>query len=137
MSASKVLVVTNDEGFGEAVRDFVRDAVGVATVRTRDEALHWLTRSCPDLVLLDHDSAELECMDMLSIARALRCRFECVLATGRPSEALSREAAAMGVTHVLVKPFSAADLDGLIGISTSACVELRPPQNVAATAPPT
>lgn len=136
MSASKVLVVTSDESFGDAVREFVRDAVGVATVRTRDEALHWLTRSCPDLVLLDYDSAELECMDMLSIARALRCRFECVLATKHPSEALSREVAAMGVTHVLVKPFSAADLDALIGISTSACVELRSPQNVAAAASP-
>jgi DNA-binding response OmpR family regulator len=136
MSASKVLVVTNDEGFGDAVRDFVGDAAGVETVRTRDEALHWLTRSCPDLVLLDHDTAELECMDMLSIARALRCRFECVLATKRPSEALSREAAAMGVTHILVKPFSAADLDALIGISTSACVELRSRQDVAASAPP-
>jgi CheY-like chemotaxis protein len=132
MSASKVLVVTNDDVFGETVRDFVKGIVEVKTVSTRGEALDCATRSCPDLVLLDHDSADLDCLEILAITRALRCRFECVLATSRPSESLSLEAAAKGVTHLLVKPFGAADLEALIGISTGVHVQLRSRPSAAA-----
>ncbi len=132
MSATKILVVTNDESFGETVRDFVRGMVEVKTVSTRAEAINCATHSCPDLVLLDHDSATLDCLEVLAITRALRCRFECVLVTSRPSESLSLEAAAKGVTHLLVKPFGAADLEELIGISTGVHVQLRSRPSAAA-----
>lgn len=125
MSANNVLVVTNDDGFAQTVRDFLKQTVVVKTVSTRDAALDCASRFCPDLLLLDHDSSDLECLEIVSIMRALRCRFQCVLATSRPSEALSREAGAQGIAHLLVKPFGIAELEQLIGISAVPYVELR------------
>lgn len=95
------------------------------TVSTRDAALDCASRYCPDLLLLDHDSSDIDCLDIVAIMRALRCRFECVLVTSRPSESLSREAAAKGIAHLLVKPFGITELEQLIGISTVSNVQLR------------
>jgi len=97
MSVSNVLVVTNDDGFAQTVRDFLKQMVAVKTVSTREAALDCASRFCPDLLLLDHDSSEVDCLEIVAIMRALRCRFECVLVTSRPSESLSLEAAAKGL----------------------------------------
>jgi DNA-binding response OmpR family regulator len=125
MSVSNVLVVTNDDGFAQTIRDYLQQTVAVKTVSTRDAALDCASRFCPDLLLLDHDSSDVDCLEIVAIMRALRCRFECVLVTSRPSESLSLEAAAKGITHLLVKPFGIAEVEQLIGISTVPHVQLR------------
>jgi DNA-binding response OmpR family regulator len=134
MSTTKVLVVTNDDGFGETVHDFLHGMVEVKIVHTRAEALDCAVRACPDLVMLDHDSADMDCLDMMAITRALRCRFDCVLVTSRPSEHLSHEAAKHGITHLLVKPLDIAVLEELIGVSAGASVQLRSRPGTAAVA---
>ena len=131
MSVSNVLVVTNDDGFAQTVRDYLKQMVAVTAVRTRDAALDYASRFCPDLLLLDHDSSDLDCLEIVAIMRALRCRFECVLVTSHPSERLSLEAAAKGIAHVLVKPFGITELEKLIGISTVPQVQLRSRLNTA------
>jgi DNA-binding response OmpR family regulator len=134
MSATKVLVVTNDRAFGEAVTEFLKDLVEVKAVSTSEEALDCTTRACPDVVLVDHDSSNMNCLDIISITRALRCRFECALVTSRPSESLSFEAARQGVTHILTKPVGRAELEELIGVHTAAYVQLRKPAGEPARA---
>jgi hypothetical protein len=69
----------------------------------------------------------MNCLDMIAITRALRCRFECALVTSRPflSESLSFEAARLGVTHILTKPVGRAELEELIGVHTAAYVPRR------------
>jgi DNA-binding response OmpR family regulator len=110
MAARKVLVVTNDDAFGDSIRALVDKEADVKITHTRDEALDCATLGCPDLVLLDHDSALFDCIDLIAITRALRCRFGCALVTSRPSQSLMASAAEESITHVLTKPVSAETL---------------------------
>lgn len=120
----KVLVVTNDHALARDVGAFLGHAVEVKAVATQQEALDCAIRACPDVVLLDHDATGVDCLDIVAIMRALRCRFECALLTARPSDRLASEAARNGVTHLLIKPVGRDELQALIGIRTSASVHL-------------
>lgn len=128
MAKHKVLVVSGDDSFGASIAGQLEGIADVKRVASRDDALDCATLGCPDLVLMDHDSANLDCLDLVAITNALRCRLNCALVTSRLSEQIRREAERQHVAQVLVKPVDRRALEALLaGEEVPGYVPLRHP----------
>jgi CheY-like chemotaxis protein len=110
--ASRILVVDDEPVFADNLRSFLsRDCPDVRVALDAQEALRTAEAFAPDLVLMDcrlGNSDGIAVLDRIRAGRRQHCRA--LLMTAHPSQDVLEAADAIGVSTVLSKPFSFAEL---------------------------
>jgi two-component system response regulator len=83
------------------------------------QAIELLGSFAPDVAVIDYGLPNMNGLETYG-EMLLRCdrRIGCVLITGFPLEPIALSASALGIRHLLCKPFSLAELQNMIEIST-------------------
>lgn len=108
----KILIVEDEEILGRNLRDFfLRRLATVRIAGSGEEAIAAVQEFSPDLVVLDYALPGIDGLQAYDLLHSLHPQLAAILVTGHPSDALVALARGSGIAHVLVKPFSLADLD--------------------------
>jgi DNA-binding NtrC family response regulator len=112
----RILVVDDERTFRESCRTFLTtEGYGVEVCGRGNEALELLKRRPFDIVLIDLYMSEVPGMALLSACLDRDSDTIAIMMTGNPSVASSIEALRAGAWDYLTKPFSATQLQILIG----------------------
>jgi CheY-like chemotaxis protein len=115
---AKVLVVDDDEILGCCVRQSLElgfPGCAVEVARSGAEALTSMAGQAHDLIITDyHMPGGVDGLDVIGAARLRSADVPVILMTGLGSARLHAEAAALGVHHLVQKPF---DLDYLLAVA--------------------
>jgi DNA-binding NtrC family response regulator len=112
----RVLVVDDERTFRESCRTFLStEGYAVEVCGRGSEALELLRRRPFDIVLIDLYMSEVPGMELLNACLERDSDTIAIMMTGNPSVASSVEALRAGAWDYLTKPFSATQLQILIG----------------------
>jgi DNA-binding response OmpR family regulator len=112
---NKILIIEDEEILAENLRDyFARRAVDARIAPSGEAALGMATEFQPDLLVLDYGLPGMDGLETFRILKELGLRLDGVMITGHPTEAIFEAAHQIGIRHILVKPFSFTDLEGVI-----------------------
>ncbi|MBX6364265.1 MAG: sigma-54-dependent Fis family transcriptional regulator [Gemmatimonadetes bacterium] len=121
-----ILIVDDEHTLRESCASVLRHEGYQVTVCGRgDEALELVQRRGFDIVLLDLYMSRVSGMDLLKACLEAKPGTICIMMTGNPSVASSIEALRAGAWDYLPKPFSANQLELLIGRATHAVLVSR------------
>jgi len=120
-SNHRILVVEDERVLAENLKTFLtRCSADVRVAESGRDAMEMIESFTPDVLVLDYG---LQGGNGLAFYRALmrhRARpIACVMITGYPLERISKPANAVGVRHLLGKPFSLYALQHLIELSAA------------------
>ncbi len=111
----KVLVVDDELDIREVLADLLEtDGYAVALAARGDEALEYLQRDPPDLVLLDIRMHGVNGLEVLRRFRRDHPAIPVIMLTGIQDEALARSTLTMGAFDYVQKPFDSARLRHLV-----------------------
>lgn len=109
--ASRILVVEDEPTFADNLRDYLsRDCPDVRVAHDAPTALRTAEDFAPDFVLMDCRLGDCNGIEVLGRIRANRQDCRALLMTAHPSQDVLQAANAIGVSTVLFKPFSFAEL---------------------------
>lgn len=109
--ASRILVVEDETIFADNLRDFLsRACPDVRVAHDAPTALRTAEDFAPDFVLMDCRLGDCSGIEVLERIRANRRDCRALLMTAHPSQDVLQAANAIGVSTVLFKPFSFAEL---------------------------
>jgi DNA-binding response OmpR family regulator len=112
---NKILIIEDEEILAENLRDyFTKRAIDARIAPSGEAALGMATQFQPDLLVLDYGLPGMDGLQTFGMLKGLELHFACVLITGHPTEAVFEAAHQIGIRHILVKPFSFSDLQGVI-----------------------
>jgi len=97
----------------------------VSTCRHGQEAIHTLQRSTFDIVIIDLYLTPVSGMDVLREAVKANRNTIAIVITGNPTVESSLEAMSAGAWDYLPKPFSATQLEIIVGRAAHAALEVR------------
>lgn len=113
--APRILVVEDDSTFRETVRELLRDlGYKVRGARSLTKAVKRLTRHHFDLILSDLEIGDGTGFDVIQIARQAHPDAPVILMSGNADPALTDEAITSGAAQFLPKPFTMAELMGVV-----------------------
>ena len=122
----RILVVDDERTLRESCRTFLEsEGYGVDTCSKGREALSLLSRRLFDIVLVDLYMAEIPGLELLDAALKKSPDSVVIVMTGNPSVASSVEALRAGAWDYLTKPFSATQLQILVGRAAHAVIVAR------------
>ncbi|MGH3757550.1 response regulator transcription factor [Actinophytocola sp.] len=124
-----VLLVEHDSDIARELTDaFVGQPVEVRQCTDPAVALLQVGRTCPDVVLLGPASGRLGAADFLAIIRELDHELPIIVGAGAGAGDLAAQAAELGATAVVRRPYQARELLGLLRSFAPRpdAVELRP-----------
>lgn len=108
---SRILVVDDEPVFADNLRDYLsRSSPDVRVAHDAQTALMTATDFSPEIVLMDCRLGAADGIAVLDRIRAERPDCRALLMTAHPREDVIRAADALGVSTVLSKPFSFAEL---------------------------
>jgi DNA-binding NtrC family response regulator len=111
-----VLVVDDDRALREGCASFcTAQGFGVTTTGSGNEALVLVSRRRFDVVLLDLYMSQVPGMEILKAIQATNKGTLVVMMTGNPSVETNLQAVQLGAWDYLLKPFTPAHLDVLMG----------------------
>jgi two-component system response regulator HydG len=113
--SARVLVIDDEEALRASVAKILsRLGHGVDTAATATEGLALLSKQPYELVLTDFRLPDLDGLEVIARARALRPEAEIVLFTGFGSIPLAVQAIKRGAYDFVTKPFKRADLERVV-----------------------
>lgn len=112
---TRILIVEDEEILAENMRDYLRRRIAeVRHVASGEAALDCLRGFAPDRVVLDYGLPGMDGVQTYSALKAQTPDLDAVLITGHPTDELLHAAAAVGIRHVLSKPFSFSELAAIL-----------------------
>jgi DNA-binding NtrC family response regulator len=125
-STIRILVIDDEHTLAESCASVLRhEGYDVTKCGRGDEARSLLERRGFDIVLVDLYMSQVSGMELLRTAMAARPETSVIVMTGNPSVATSIEALRAGAWDYLPKPFSASQLQILIGRAVHAALIAR------------
>ncbi len=110
-----ILVVDDESGVRESLRQILKPHYEVYTAATGDEALECLKRKKIDLVTLDIKMPGISGMEVLKKIKETRKGIEVLLVTAYGTFANAEEAVLYGAGDFIVKPFDVLEITARIG----------------------
>jgi CheY-like chemotaxis protein len=125
----KILIVDDEEVHAENLQAyFQRCGWDVRIGGTGKAAVIAATEFRPGMILLDDDLPDMTGFEALEAIRVAHC-CSCILMSGDPVHTVLARANQLGMAHILVKPFSMAELESQMWTRASAfcirCFESR------------
>jgi DNA-binding NarL/FixJ family response regulator len=115
---NRILVVEDEQTFADNLRAYLsRRAPEVRIALDAETALRAAEDFAPDLVLMDYALGSDDGLQVLEKIRRRRPACHALLMTGHPSDEIFRSAGPLGVSAVLFKPFSFAELNAALASS--------------------
>jgi DNA-binding response OmpR family regulator len=112
---AKILIVDDEREICELTRDFLqRRKYTCFCATTPAEAMGWVEKENPDLVLLDVRLGEVSGLDVLARIKQLNRNIQVVMVSGLGDEETMRLAKAQGADDFITKPFTADFLNEFI-----------------------
>ena len=120
--AQRILVVENEYVLAHNLKRFLdRRSADVRIARDGEDAIALMESFVPDVVVLDHHLPGINGLQTYSeIARRRERSPRCVMITGYPLERVAGPARALGIHHLLCKPFGLWELRTLIELCAAA-----------------
>jgi FixJ family two-component response regulator len=104
---SRVFVVDDDEGMCRALTRLLHSAnIEAAVFHSAKDALHAMTISEPDCIVLDIELPDSNALELLEVSRTLHPGVPVVIITAWEDEDLRRKALKSGVIGFFYKPFA-------------------------------
>jgi two-component system phosphate regulon response regulator PhoB len=118
-SAPRILVVEDEDVLAQNLGTFLGNRFAEVRIAADGrEALEMIESYTFDVLVLDHGLPRISGLDTYrEIMRRRARQFGCVMITGYPLECLERPAGALGIRHLLCKPFSMSELQRLIDLT--------------------
>lgn len=102
---SRVLIVDDEEVVRLVLGEALSDSFCLAQVKSAEEAVPYLTRKPPNILLVDKNLPGMSGIDLLKQAKALDPEIEIIIITGYASLESAIEAMRLGAYDYLLKPF--------------------------------
>ena len=102
---NRVLVVDDEEVMAILLRDVLGEEFSLATVQAAEDAIPYLVRNPPDVLLVDKNLPGMSGLELLEQAKALHPEVEVIVITGYASLESAVEALRLGAYDYLIKPF--------------------------------
>lgn len=115
MNGGRILLVEDDRGVREVVRQFLSDVFEVRQAATGAEALAILRRESVDAVVLDYRLPDRTGLEVLTEIRSISASLPVVMMTGYGSEWICASAFKLGVRDYFPKPVILEDLLQALG----------------------
>ena len=110
----RVLVVDDEPAICKLVQEHFRGKYAVETVPNGAQALGVVTRSRPDLILLDIHLPGLDGVNLLKAFKELAAEVPVVVITGYADPGVEEESRGHGASGFLRKPFDLRELDEVV-----------------------
>ncbi len=106
-----ILLVDDDQILRESLKELLADSgYNVADVGTGKEALAWLHKKCPDILITDMKMPDMDGLKLLRESKKVCANIPVILITGHGSIEHAVTAMKEGAYHYITKPFSDAEL---------------------------
>jgi PAS domain S-box-containing protein len=112
--AHRILVVDDELGPREALRMILKSRYQVLTAVNGLDALQVLSKTPPDIVLLDIKMREMNGIEVLKAIKESDMGIEVIMMTAYASLQTARDAIAHGASEYLIKPFSKKEVEEAI-----------------------
>ncbi|MFH2201478.1 MAG: response regulator [Elusimicrobiota bacterium] len=110
--AYKILVVDDEDSVRRAIRRILEsDNYEVAEAGNGLEALEWVRRSLPDLILLDLNMPKMGGLEFLQAARKINANLAVIMLTASVDEQEAAKTMELGASDYITKP---VDVDYLL-----------------------
>jgi PAS domain S-box-containing protein len=109
--AHRILVVDDELGPREALRMILKAKYQVFTAVNGPDALQVLSKTPPDIVLLDIKMREMNGIEVLKAVKEVDVGIEVIMMTAYASLQTARDAIAYGASEYLIKPFSKKEVE--------------------------
>ena len=119
--AQGILIVEDERVLAQNMKAYLgRRSTEVRVAANGRFAMEIVCSFAPDVVVLDYGlPGENGFQFYLELVRYLGRRVGCVMITGYPLEKINRTANTLGIRHLLCKPFSLEELQGLVDLSAA------------------
>jgi DNA-binding response OmpR family regulator len=119
---ARILIVEDEEILADNLKMFLgRRSPDVRIAHDAETAMEMLKSFTPDLVVLDFALPGID--GLRAYANFVRVRLQkpsCVMITGYPTALMAESASRQGIRHLLCKPFSFAELQHAVEMSSEA-----------------
>jgi PAS domain S-box-containing protein len=110
----RILVVDDEPGPREALREILHPKYQVMMAESGSEALQLLSHSPADLVLLDLKMPGMDGIDVLKAIKEVDASVEAIMITGYASLETVRGAMTYGASGYLIKPFGEDEVEAVV-----------------------
>jgi PAS domain S-box-containing protein len=111
---ARILIVDDEPGPREALRELLHPAYQVATATDADDALQAIKTAPTDLILLDLKLPGMNGLDLLKVIKEMDASIEVIMMTAYASLETIRGAMASGASGYLVKPFREGEVEDAV-----------------------
>jgi CheY-like chemotaxis protein len=112
---STILVVEDEEEICSLTKGILaKNDYNVLVAKNGTEALNFVTKKRPDLVLLDVRLGEVSGIDVLRRIKEIDNKIKVIMVTGLYEEDIIKQAKALGAEDYITKPFTTAYLKELV-----------------------
>jgi len=101
---ASVIIVEDETIIRESLRDWLKDTYQVTTAGNGEEALPLIAQTDFDILIVDVRLPGKSGLQVLSEAKDLKPRMQCIVITAYPSVELAVEAMKIGAVDYLIKP---------------------------------
>lgn len=111
MSLPKLLICDDEEGIRESLKLILSDYYNLIIVDSAEQAIHSLENNKDiKVMLLDIKMPKVNGLDVLKEVKAKFSKIKIVMVTGYRSVETAAEAAKLGASGYIIKPFKADDI---------------------------
>lgn len=126
-----ILVVEDEPVLAKNIKTYLsRGASDVRTAGDAAQALGILESFAPDALVLDYGLPDIDGLRLYAeITRRQARNIDCLMITGNPNEQLAQDARALGIHHILGKPFRFSELQRVLEALQTASLRDAPDAN--------
>jgi len=111
---NRVLVVDDEEVMAILLRDVLGEEFSLATVQAAEDAIPYLVRNPPDVLLVDKNLPGMSGLELLEQAKALHPEVEVIVITGFATMETAKESYQKGVFDFVAKPFKVGEIQQVV-----------------------